>query len=61
MGIDPRFRLHHTWPAWSYLQLEKIRNHQNRQRLLRQRNVNNASLPTGPELLRRSIYDRCYA
>ena len=20
---DPRFRLHHTWPAWSYLQLEK--------------------------------------
>jgi len=57
MGIDPRFRLHHTWPAWSYLQLEKIRNHQNRQRLLRQRNVNNTSLPTGPELLRRSVYD----
>jgi len=56
MGIDPRFRLHHIWPpAWSYLQLEKIRN---RQRLLRQRNVNGtSSLPTGPELLRRSVYN----
>ena len=32
-GKDPRFRLHHIWPAWSYLQLEKYRNHQNNQRI----------------------------
>ena len=52
IGIDPRFRLHHTWPAWSYLQLEKLRNHQNRQRLLRQHNATNTtSLPTGPDTL----------
>jgi hypothetical protein len=33
LNIDSRFRLHHRWLAWSYLQLEKIRNHQNNQRL----------------------------
>ena len=31
LNIDFRFRLHHRWMAWSYLQLEKIRNHQNNQ------------------------------
>ena len=24
LNIDSRFRLHPKWPAWSYLQLEKI-------------------------------------
>jgi hypothetical protein len=33
LNIDSRFRLHPRWLAWSYLQLEKIRNHQNNQRI----------------------------
>ena len=33
LNIDSRFRLHPKWLAWSYLQLEKIRNHQNNQRI----------------------------
>ena len=36
LNIDSRFRLHHKWLAWSYLQLEKIHNHQNNQRIWRQ-------------------------
>lgn len=36
MNIDSRWRLHHRWPSWSYLQLEKLRQHQNTQRLLLQ-------------------------
>jgi len=31
--VDPRFRLHPYWPSYSYLQLEKLRNHQNATRL----------------------------
>lgn len=26
LGYDPWFRLHPTWPVWSYLQLEKLQN-----------------------------------
>lgn len=59
MNIDPRWRLHHHWPSWSYLQLEKLRHHQNTQRLLRQNqhNLNNRpNLPTAANLLRPSSY-----
>jgi len=56
-GKDPRFRLHHIWPAWSYLQLEKYRNHQNNQRIFRQ---NQASQLHGPpraiDLIQKSLY-----
>ncbi|CAB4433508.1 unnamed protein product [Rhizophagus irregularis] len=31
--VDPRFRLHPYWPHYSYLRLEKLRNHQNTMRL----------------------------
>ncbi|CAH1766630.1 3589_t:CDS:2, partial [Entrophospora sp. SA101] len=37
---DPRFRLHWYWPHWSYLNLEKKRNYQNKNRILNQKNVN---------------------
>jgi len=33
LNVDSRFKLHHKWLTWSYLQLEKIRNHQNNQRI----------------------------
>ena len=63
MNIDPRWRLHRHWPSWSYLQLEKLRHHQNTQRILRQshlesgtRNNGNTNLPTARDLLRSSTY-----
>ena len=62
MNIDPRWRLHHHWPSWSYLQLEKLRHHQNTQRLLRQSqltsnsNNNNTNLPPARDLLQPSSY-----
>ena len=56
-GIDPRFRLHPTWPVWSYLQLEKLRNYQNTARLLRTKNAEQSSLPqTAAQLLQQSLY-----
>jgi hypothetical protein len=61
MNFDPRWRLHHHWPAWSYLQLEKLRHHQNTQRLLRQSQLNsgnNVNLPSARDLLRPSTYTR---
>jgi hypothetical protein len=33
--VNPRFRLHPYWPHYSYLRLEKLRNHQNTMRLWR--------------------------
>ncbi|CAG8558505.1 12507_t:CDS:1 [Ambispora leptoticha] len=59
MNIDPRWRLHHYWPSWSYLQLEKLRYHQNMQCLLRQNStypINNEPLPSGRDLLQPSNY-----
>jgi len=61
MNVDPRWRLHHHWPSWSYLQLEKLRHHQNTQRLLRQAHFNsnnnpNPHLPTARDLLQPSTY-----
>jgi len=62
MNIDPRWRLHHYWPAWSYLQLEKLRHHQNTQRLLHQSRLNSNNRGTNMnrlparELLQPSSY-----
>ena len=57
LNIDSRFRLHHRWLAWSYLHLEKMRNHQNNQRIWRQ---NQADIvyrpPTAAQLIQRSSY-----
>jgi hypothetical protein len=56
-GIDSRFRLHPTWPMWSYLQLEKLRNHQNTARLLRIKDAERSTLPnTARDLLCQSLY-----
>src|SRR5215216_5672337 len=60
MNYDPRWRLHHHWPSWSYLQLEKLRHHQNTQRLLKQAQLNLGNgnrLPVGRELLQPSEYN----
>jgi len=59
MNFDPRWRLHHYWPSWSYLQLENLRHHQNTQRLLRQAQLisgNNQNLPSARDLLHPSAY-----
>ncbi|GBC30708.2 DNA helicase PIF1, ATP-dependent [Rhizophagus irregularis DAOM 181602=DAOM 197198] len=57
LNIDSRFRLHHKWLAWSYLQLEKIRNHQNNQRLWKQKQTDRIHRPpTAAELIQRSSY-----
>ena len=57
-----RWWLHHHWPSWSYLQLEKLRHHQNTQRLLRQAQLNSGNnanlLPSARDLLRPSAYNR---
>ena len=43
--------------AWSYLQLEKIRNHQNNQRLWKQKQTDKIHcLPTAAELIQKSVY-----
>jgi hypothetical protein len=61
LNIDYRFRLHHYWPAWSYLQLEKLRNHQNTQRILRQQSANTFyNPPTAIEIIEQSSYTRGY-
>jgi hypothetical protein len=57
-GKDSRFRLHHTWPAWSYLQLEKLRNHQNNQRIFRQNQISDLyNPPRAVDLIQNSIYN----
>jgi len=55
--VDSRFRLHPYWPLWSYLQLEKLRNHQNMQRIWRKNRTDTIyKPPTTAELITRSIY-----
>ncbi|EXX55721.1 Pif1p [Rhizophagus irregularis DAOM 197198w] len=54
-GIDPRFRLSWYWPFYTYLNL-KLRNHQNRNRILKQRNANRADHLTLSDLLALSAY-----
>ena len=59
--MDPRFRLNHKWLAWSYLLLEKIQNHQNNQRLWKQRQTNRIyHPPTAAELIQRSTYTNAH-
>jgi PIF1-like helicase/Helitron helicase-like domain at N-terminus len=54
---DPRFRLHPYWPHYSYLRLEKLRNHQNTTRIWRQRQADRTLRPpTASELITRSVY-----
>src|SRR5271154_1569708 len=61
LNIDYRFRLHHYWPAWSYLQLEKLRNHQNTQRILRQQSFDTLyNPPTAIEIIEQSSYTGGY-
>jgi len=57
-GIDSRFRLSWYWPFYTYLNLEKLRNHQNRNRILKQRNSNRADHPTLGDILALSAYTR---
>jgi hypothetical protein len=59
---DPRFRLDHYWPTYIYLQIEKLRHHQNTRRILHQRNVDQLHrLPVFNELMQQSNYSnrRC--
>jgi len=56
MCPDPRFRLHWYWPHFSYINLEKYRNHQNRVRLIRQNNTDHHMLPTVADLITESVY-----
>jgi len=54
---DPRFRLHPYWPSWSYLQLEKLRNHQNSMRIWRQQQSDKIyKPPTAAQLITQSVY-----
>ncbi|CAH1768141.1 11067_t:CDS:2, partial [Entrophospora sp. SA101] len=55
--FDPRFRLDHYWPAHTYLQLEKLRNHQNTRRILRQKEVEGNSRPDDINLISYSQYN----
>ncbi|CAG8490878.1 16859_t:CDS:2 [Acaulospora morrowiae] len=55
--VDSRFRLHPYWPLWSYLQLEKLRNHQNMQRIWCKKQTDTIYKPLNTaELITRSIY-----
>ena len=57
LNVDSRFRLHHKWLTWSYLQLEKIQNHQNNQRIWRQQQADKIYRPpTAAQLIQRSNY-----
>jgi hypothetical protein len=53
---DPRFRLHWYWPHWSYLNIEKKRNYQNQNRILRQKNLPRNLHPTKADLISSSVY-----
>src|ERR1044071_6771958 len=58
---DPRFRLNHYWPTYIYLQLEKLRHHQNTQRILHKKNIDESyRLPLAIELLQQSNYSNTY-
>ncbi|GES98086.1 DNA helicase Pif1, ATP-dependent [Rhizophagus clarus] len=56
MCPDLRFRLHWYWPHYSYINLEKYRNHQNKTRLIRQKITDNHTLPTVTDLITESVY-----
>src|SRR6266498_2672661 len=52
-----KFCLHPYWPHWSYMNLEKICNHQNHSRILRQNNANRQNCLTAADLITTSIYN----
>ncbi|GBC10072.1 hypothetical protein RclHR1_09310007 [Rhizophagus clarus] len=55
--VDSRFHLHPYWPHYSYLRLEKLRNHQNTMRLWRQKQSDKIYRPpTAAELITHSVY-----
>ena len=53
---DPRWRLSWYWPHYIYLTLEKLRNHQNRIRILNQRNVSSSHQLTTADFITNSVY-----
>ena len=53
---DPRWRLSWYWPHYIYLTLEKLRNHQNRIRILNQHNVSSSHQLTTADFITNSIY-----
>ncbi len=57
LSPNPKFRLHPYWPHWSYMNLEKIRNHQNHSRILRQNNANRQNCLTAADLITTSVYN----
>ncbi len=58
---DSRFRLDYYWPTYTYLQLEKLRYHQNTQRILCKKNINKSHrLPLTIELIQQSNYSNTY-
>jgi len=53
---DPRWRLSWYWPHYIYLTLEKLRNHQNRTRILNQRNISSSHQLTTADFITNSLY-----
>src|SRR2546430_1809906 len=53
---DPRWRLSWYWPHYIYLTLEKLRNHQNRNRILNQRNAAISHQLTTADIITNSVY-----
>jgi hypothetical protein len=53
---DPRWRLSWYWPHYIYLTLEKLRNHQNRTRILNQYTTSLSHQITTADLITNSIY-----
>ena len=53
---DPRWRLSWYWPHYIYLTLEKLRNHQNRTRILNQRNISSSHQLTTADFITNSVY-----
>ena len=53
---DSRWRLSWYWPHYIYLTLEKLRNHQNRTRILNQRNISSSHQLTTADFITNSVY-----
>ncbi|GBC04726.1 hypothetical protein RclHR1_05830004 [Rhizophagus clarus] len=53
---DPRWRLSWYWPHYIYLSLEKLRNHQNRTRILNQHSTSLSHQLTTADFITNSIY-----
>jgi hypothetical protein len=53
---DPRWRLSWYWPHYIYLTLEKLRNHQNRTRILNQHNISSSHQLTTADFITNSVY-----